>query len=103
MATIFCDLDGTLFFWGTDKFLPGAAEHLTKWQAKGHQIIFTTQRSGGAPGQDSTVKKLQEYFPGCLVFYGIDSPRIVINDAGAAAINHRTNESWNYPDLLEIG
>lgn len=97
MAALLVDLDGTTFEWGTNTFLPGAFEHLNAWQEAGHQLIFLTQRDeewGKMIGD--TKKLLAELFPGSVVLFGVTSPRIVINDAGAITINHKKNSAWNY-------
>ncbi len=48
-----------------------------------------------------TRKLLAELFPGSVVLFGVTSPRVLINDAGAVAINHPKNAAWNY-DLTSI-
>ncbi len=103
MAVIFTDLDGSLFFWGTEKPVPGALEELLRFKSAGNQIIFTTQRQPNDPSFDmiNLFKFMNANFPDATILYGVTSPRIVINDAGAFAINHPKNSPWNY-DLLEI-
>ncbi len=102
MAALIADLDGSTFKWGTNEFLPGAFEHLNAWQEAGHQIIFMTQRDEGWGKMIGDTKKLlAQHFPGSIVLFGVTSPRIVINDAGAAAINHKKNSPWNY-DLASM-
>jgi ribonucleotide monophosphatase NagD (HAD superfamily) len=46
MACFFVDLDGTLVDFGTSEPLPGAVKVLKNLVQNGHQVIFTTYRSG---------------------------------------------------------
>ncbi len=104
MAALISDLDGTIFDWGTEKFLPGAHEELARFcSVDGNQLIFVTQRSSQNWSEplSRTELYLKRFFPGCVVIFGISSPRILVNDAGAVAINHPKNSAWNY-DLLSI-
>lgn len=109
MAVLICDLDGTIFKWGTEEFLPGAAEQLGAWLRAGHQIIFTTQR---APDKDFEYKLKcwcsnapDGLYPGQIhVLFDIYSPRIVVNDQGAHAINHKRDAPFehNLSDAIEV-
>lgn len=101
MAASFCDLDGCVFRWGTNEYLPGARERLTEFLEAGNQIIFITNRESWVPGNLGTgLKKfLQKDFPGCGLIMGVESPRIIVNDEGAVAINHKKNAAFNH-DLV---
>lgn len=103
MPAVFVDIDGTLFLWGTEKPVPGALEELLRFKAAGGQIIFTTQRGPTDPSFDmiNLFKFMDKNFPDATILYGIKSPRILINDAGAVAINHIKNAPWHY-NLLEM-
>lgn len=103
MAAIFSDLDGSFLKWGTERPLTGALEELLRFQAAGHQIVFTTQRQQFDPDFDMEGLRalLSRHFPECFILYGITSPRIVLNDAGAIAINHPRDYPWTY-DLVEL-
>lgn len=103
MAAALIDLDGTTFLWSTETFLPGAYAELQRFQQAGNQLIFVTQRdSENWKDPLSRVELfLKRVFPGCTVIFGVSSPRILINDAGAIAINHPQNAPWHY-DLLGI-
>ncbi len=108
MATLISDLDGTVFEFQTNNWLPGAIESLLKFQNAGHSIIFITNRSGDEVlygnhpmGPQNTVKILREFFPNCSVIFGSQSPRILANDFGVACINHKTNAPFDY-DLSAI-
>lgn len=91
MATYFVDLDGTTFHDGTNDPLPNAMECLRNLLAVGNQIVFTTKRADVRDAQ----KVLEDNgLGGPLVLSGLTSPRIVINDHGAKAINHPTDEPW---------
>lgn len=97
MAALIADLDGTVFSWGTNQFLPGAYEELCKFYAKGNELIFVTQRDNPRfmflPDVENYLKTI---FPHCVVIFGVSSPRILINDAGAMAINHPKDAPWTY-------
>lgn len=90
MAAYFIDLDGTIFYFGTNEFLPNARENLLKLVADGNQLVFTTQRDDVADAK-RTLKRAGLAGP---ILSGVQSPRIVINDAGAHAINHATDAPW---------
>ncbi len=93
MAAYFIDLDGTVFYHGTNNPLPGAIDLLRSIRAGGHQLIFTTQRSDASSAQEALSEK------GILGLFvtGVESPRILINDQGAKAINHPTDSAWKLP------
>ena len=93
MAAYFIDLDGTVFYYGTNKFLPNAAENLRELLSLGNQIIFTTHRS--RRDSDGAVQVLVGAGLRCPILSNIESPRIVINDDGASAINHPKDAPWN--------
>lgn len=95
MAAIISDLDGSAFTWGTNTFVPGAYERLRKFYDDGNEIIFVTQRDPvwSIASPEAYLKSL---FPNCTVLFGISSPRILINDAGAFAVNHPKNDPWTY-------
>lgn len=107
MSTYFIDLDGTIFRHGTNLLLPGARELLDKIAAGGHQIVFTTLRGNkhfeGHPTYSyeqaiEAVKSLGVNYVALIT--DLDSPRIVINDGGADAINHSINGRW-YDDEID--
>jgi hydroxymethylpyrimidine pyrophosphatase-like HAD family hydrolase len=91
MAAYFVDIDGTVVYYGTNEPLPGALEKLRALKSMGHQIIFTTKRTTASDFR----KLLKEYgLEQEIIMTGVDSPRIVINDHGAQAINHPTDAPW---------
>ena len=101
MAAYFIDLDGTIFKHGTNDLLPGAQELLDAIVKKGGQIIFTTYRGDkNFPGHRIYSREKAMEGIRCLrvpyvdVLFDIDSPRIVINDGGAYAVNHESNSGW---------
>ncbi len=97
MAAIILDLDGTTFKWGTNIFLTGAQERIQKLYDDGNQLIFVTRRDQGRWNLVADPELLlKSLFPNCLVLFGIQSPRIVINDEGAMAINHPRDAAWDY-------
>lgn len=101
MATLISDLDGSAFFWGTNSFVPGAYEALKEFYDQGNQLIFVTQRGNIWETAQPVEKYLKSLFPDCVVLFNISSPRILLNDQGAHAINHPRNIGWTY-DFLEL-
>lgn len=95
MAAILVDLDGTIFYWGTNNFLPNAKETLRERLRYGDQLIFTTRRDESDP---ALIAVMNNAFGigNWRIMFGVDSPRIVINDDGAKAINHPRDSAWNY-------
>ncbi len=96
MAAMIADLDGSTFYWGTNAFVPGAYDHLRKFYDNGNQLVFVTQRDAEWERVSPVESYLKSLFPDCIVLFGISSPRILINDAGAVAINHPKNAAWEY-------
>lgn len=96
MAAMFCDIDGTTMYWGTNTFVPGAYDRLRAFYDAGNQLVFTTQRGRLSEGFAPVEPFLKQLFSGCTVLFDITSPRILINDAGAIAINHDRDAAWNY-------
>lgn len=98
MATYILDIDGTIFKHGTNEFLPGSKEFLDEIIEKGHMIVFTTRRGQefeGHPVYDKkkTLKALDELgIKYDSIIFDSSSPRIVINDRGAYAIDCKTNK-----------
>jgi hydroxymethylpyrimidine pyrophosphatase-like HAD family hydrolase len=90
MAAFFIDLDGTIFRFGTEEFLPNARESLLKLLQDGHQIVFTTLRGDAVEAR----KVLRKAGLNCIILTGVQSPRVVINDSGAHAIDHVTDAPW---------
>ena len=107
MSAYIVDLNGTLFKFGTNDFLPGAKDFLDFIKDNGHQLILTTRR-----GEDwdyhnvfSKAKTLQalkrlgiEYHS---IVFEVESPRIVINDDGCSAINVVINDGIRKEDYME--
>lgn len=90
MAAFFVDLDGTTFYFGTNTPLPNALDNLRKAVNDGHQVIFTTLRTDIS----DAIKVLRAEGLDCMILTGVQSPRIVINDDGAQAVNHPTDAPW---------
>jgi hypothetical protein len=100
--TLFTDIDGTIVDTGTEEPLPFAVERINEAYDRGHMIILTTMRGSGFSHQSrlccaETLRLLKsiglKYHD---ILFNIPSPRIVINDEGAGAINHPTNSSWEH-------
>ena len=97
MAAAIIDIDGTMVFWGTYNFLPGAVESVRAFMEAGNEVIFVTQREPDA----LLHRMLGKSFPGCHLIENISSPRILINDAGVACVHHPKDGPWTY-DLTGI-
>lgn len=97
MAAFFVDLDGTFFHYGTNVPLKGAVEVLREWLYAGHQVIFTTARCFVS---DVRVKLDAIGFENCMIIAGVQSPRVIVNDQGAVAVNRKTDASWSTRDEL---
>lgn len=102
MATYFIDLDGCIAVHGSNNLLPGAQELLDKIISSGGKIIFTTRRGDKefknhkiycAESARQLVRSLKVPYEALIL--DVDSPRIVINDSGAIAINHLKNKEWS--------
>ena len=102
MTTFFLDLDGVIFKHGTMELNENALEFLKKIKEDGHQIVFTTARKRfnnnvSSLALDNTIKTLENLGIQYDSILGeLSSPRIVINDEGAYAINHKKNSPLSY-------
>lgn len=107
-ATYFLDVDGALVTHGTNDLLPGAKELLEKIVESGGHIVFTTYR-GDKYCKDHAIycaESTQKFIdslniPYVAIVMDVRSPRILINDDGAAAINHKKNQSWTPKRIME--
>ncbi len=95
MATYFIDFDGVFFEYGTMNPTEHAVDHVNNLIKEGHQVIFTTNRTheGNKP-EHLNVHETKAVLGALNVKYidivgGLSSPRIVINDEGAVAVNHK--------------
>lgn len=99
MATYFIDLDGTFFLFGTQEPVPGAVETVKRLEAEGHKIIWATMRimSDQKLGYTATIRKFREFgIKSETILWECPSPRIVVNDDGADAVNHVRNKPLIY-------
>ncbi len=101
MATAIVDLDGTIVEYGTNKFLDGALHNLHKFVNRGNQVVFITAREDYYPGSEEIQEELAKEFPKSVIIWGSSSPRILVNDEGAVAINHQTDDAFGY-DLAKL-
>ena len=108
MATYFIDLDGVFFRYGTMVPLPGAVLSVRHLLGENHQVVFTTmrRRRGNQPrhlGLRATEKVLAGLgLSEARLVGGLSSPRVVINDEGAVAVNHIRNAPLLYQELAEV-
>ena len=108
MATFLMDLDGVIFKHSTMEFNDGALSYLKKIKEAGHNIVFTTARKGSnnnipALQLNLTIQKLQENgveFDSIVV--DLSSPRVVINDDGAFAVNHERNAPLHHHPGVDL-
>jgi hypothetical protein len=103
-ATFLIDIDGTIIRWSDDQPVENAVETINKWYDAGHRIIIITNR-GSHLGDDAperfkekpTLRRLYELgLKYHEIIWNSPSPRIVINDDGAAAIDHPRDTRWNW-------
>jgi len=87
----FVDVDGTIFYFGTLRPLPGAMAALRSWKRRGHQIVITTGRRDLADILE--VLRRNGVEPDEMLG-GLMNPRHLVNDGGAYCTNHVTNEGW---------
>lgn len=97
MATYLLDFDGTFFRYGTMEPIEGAVEFVRELKQKGHHVVFLTARCRihNSP-PNLTIEKTEQALAKLGVEYDdiicdVDSPRILINDDGAMAIEHPFN------------
>lgn len=116
-GAIFFDLDGVILKWRTNEPIKGALELVQKLHENGIQIIFTTRRGMDDPndecahligdpvvGREATEELLKELFPDIpyQVLWGVDSPRILINDEGGNFGLRFKNEPWMDTDIGKV-
>jgi hypothetical protein len=107
-GAIFIDLDGTVLNWSTGELCDGAYEKLKRWHELGFKIYFTTARGDNwHPDTPYSIRntaiRLEELGVSQFcdqIIWDVPSPRIIMNDEGAIAINHPKNGSWvDYPEF----
>lgn len=106
VATYFVDLDGTFFRFGSLDPLPQAVDTIKRLEAEGHKIVWTTLRNMGEErlGYTSTILKFRELgIKSEEIVWDCPSPRIVVNDDGAMAVNHNMNAPLTYESLTRRG
>ena len=108
MATFFLDLDGVIFKHSTMEFNEGALAYLKRIKEAGHHIVFTTARKSAnnnipALQLDLTTQKLREAGVEFDSIVGdLSSPRVVVNDDGAFAVDHERNTSLHYHPGVDL-
>ena len=108
MATFLLDLDGVIFKHSSMEFNEGALNYLKKIKSEGHSIVFTTARkssNNNIPSLqlDLTIHKLHDAGVEFDSIVGnLSSPRVVINDDGAFAINHDRNSPLHHHPGVEL-
>lgn len=92
MTTYFLDLDGTVFFRGTNKFTPGTEQWLKDIRSAGHKIIIVTRRGDeeffGHPifSKQSTLQVLRELdIEYDQIVFDVRNPRVIIDDEACEA------------------
>jgi ribonucleotide monophosphatase NagD (HAD superfamily) len=96
--TNFFDIDGTVVYYHTNKWLPGAKEMLLDLHKKGHRIIFITMRGeqdeGKEWGKKNTTKLLNELGIAYSIIFDCPSPRKIHDDIQPIAEKHQRNAPW---------
>ena len=104
MATHFFDIDGTIVYYHTNEWLPGAKEYIQKLAHEGHQIIFITMRDKIRDKNEIwSVENLQSTILKELDLLGIEygflsnvsSPRIMHDDSPIQLDCRFTNQPYN--------
>jgi hypothetical protein len=99
----FLDIDGTIVHTDTEEPLPGAVKAINELYEKGAMIVLTTLRGDGYAeagygvrfSRTNTIKMLKRIgLKYHHIIWNCPSPRIVINDDGAKAVNHPKNSAW---------
>lgn len=102
MSTYFIDIDGVLFKRGTNTANAGALETVKYLISSGHKIILTTQRNKVNSDNkklciEATKIALSKFRLDKLeIIEDVPSPRYLINDEGAFAINHQCDLPLNF-------
>ncbi len=100
MATYLLDFDGVFFRYGTMTPAEGAVDYVRRLKRQGNDVVFLTARKTDQNDPPElaiadTKKRLEALgVPYDAVVEGVSSPRIVINDEGAYAINHPKDAPW---------
>lgn len=99
-GTKFIDIDGTILHTETEEPLGNVVSIINKWYDEGHVIVLTTLRGDLFKFPHRLSKGMTESMLRRIglkyhhILYNCPSPRVVINDDGAEAINHETNKEW---------
>jgi ribonucleotide monophosphatase NagD (HAD superfamily) len=91
VAAYFLDVDGTVVYQGTNKPLPGAIRGIRRLIRGGDQVLFVTQRSTDAGLREMLA---EHGIKDPLIILNVESPRVIVNDQGAKAVNHRSDDPW---------
>ena len=99
MAAYFIDFDGVFFKYGTMFPTDNAVQTINKLFEQGNKIYFMTLRKYknnddealNLYNTEEVLRNLNVKYHG--IIEDIPSPRIIINDEGAVAINHIRNAS----------
>ena len=99
-GTLFIDLDGTILNCSTDAPNPFAVERINKAYDDGFMIVLTTYRGEhfadnsrfGLVTTHTLLRNIGLKFH--HIIFSSPSPRVVINDEGAVAVQHPRDGSW---------
>jgi len=99
MATYFFDVDGTLLRYHKNEWISGAKEMLKKLELAGNLIILITMRGTQDANTLWSVENTKVFFEKenikYPVFYGVQSPRIIVDDFKPYAINVKRDAIWD--------
>ena len=103
MATYFFDIDGTLVEYHTNRWLPGAKEHLVELCRQGHKIYLMTMRCDARDAdsewspertRQTVLRDLNQLGVFCEILWDVASPRVLVDDSPCRAMQRRQNQSW---------
>ena len=97
MASLFIDLDGTFFHYGTNNITRDGLSIIKNFRRNGGQIYFITARKEDNEPPQLNLSSTRDVLNAFGIDYelivgNVSSPRVLINDEGASAINVSTGE-----------
>lgn len=108
LGTILFDLDGTLVYHGTTKWLPNALEVIAGVEARGYEARFVTRRGDrefeGHPvyGEAPTRAMLRKAgLASHHIWFDVRSPRVLIDDSRAWVYRRQPNAGFDVEAIME--
>jgi hypothetical protein len=100
MASYFIDLDGVFFRHGTMQPNEGAVQSVRFLMENAQQVFFVTKRKPRTgENEDLCIEKTTEALgnlevPYTDILHSVESPRVLVNDEGAFAIEHERDTAF---------